>query len=285
MERINIRNDAEISAIYFALLHCGYEFYAVEKDAALVAKLEQFRAAGCDFDTVFFARIRQSMCEPYPFWPRAALLETATFYMREGAEFADFTAYRERVMAAANLQEIERNQDFWTWIDDAPTALQSVTESDAFREYSAWEFAWVAEQRIAHRDELRDVQRIVEHCVNAYASPVRSVEAVLCPIKCAYSADHHFGGIIFTCISARFDREHIVHELLHHVVHPIVSASRDAILRRETHFDDLDASYYLDGSDDGRLNAFEEAMVRRLTERALGGELPPSLAAFANELW
>ena len=53
-EQILIQNIPEISAIYFALLQCGYDYYAFEKDADLVQAIEGFRATPMDYDVSFF---------------------------------------------------------------------------------------------------------------------------------------------------------------------------------------------------------------------------------------
>lgn len=49
---LTIMNIPAISAIYYALLQCGYEFYAIERDAATVEALRGFllhEGIGCDF--------------------------------------------------------------------------------------------------------------------------------------------------------------------------------------------------------------------------------------------
>lgn len=43
---------------------------------------------------------------------------------------------------------------------------------------------------------------------------------------------------------------------------------------------DLDTSYYLNGSEAGKCNAFEEYMVRKLTDKILSGDIPESLDVF-----
>ena len=49
---LTITNIPAISAIYYALLQCGYEFYPIERDAATVEALRGFllhEGIGCDF--------------------------------------------------------------------------------------------------------------------------------------------------------------------------------------------------------------------------------------------
>lgn len=63
---LTITNIPAISAIYYALLQCGYEFYPIERDAATVEALRGFllhEGIGCDF----FAGTKQASCEVYPY--------------------------------------------------------------------------------------------------------------------------------------------------------------------------------------------------------------------------
>lgn len=77
-EQIIVTNIPEISAIYFSLLQCGYDFYKIEREPEQVAKVENFLES--DSETNFFSKVKQDTCEVYPYWPRAALLEKAAFF-------------------------------------------------------------------------------------------------------------------------------------------------------------------------------------------------------------
>lgn len=80
LEDLSIKNNSMISAIYYALLQSGYNFYSVERDAKVVNKLQSFILSGnCEY--AFFSEVKQNSCEVYPYWPRAAMLETATFFI------------------------------------------------------------------------------------------------------------------------------------------------------------------------------------------------------------
>lgn len=95
MEKIAITNNPVISAIYFALLQCGYDYYALERNEEHIRAVE----ALCQSAVLppFFSEVKQSTCEVYPYWPRAAMLETASFYLNsEDSGFADFEKYRDR---------------------------------------------------------------------------------------------------------------------------------------------------------------------------------------------
>lgn len=40
--KLSITNNSTISAIYYALLQYGYDFYSIDRDAVMVKKLKSF---------------------------------------------------------------------------------------------------------------------------------------------------------------------------------------------------------------------------------------------------
>lgn len=77
-KNIFITNISEISAIYFALLQFGYNFFSVERETDHVHTIQKF-VTHTKLPN-FFSDVKQNTCEVYPYWPRAAILETATFF-------------------------------------------------------------------------------------------------------------------------------------------------------------------------------------------------------------
>lgn len=278
-----IQSIPEISAIYYALLQAGYEEYAKGKPDDLVCQLEAFRAQTAV--PAFFEQVRQNTCEVYPYWPRAALLEEATFALDETrTAFARFEDYHARVMSAGNLAEGERDERFWTWVKGFPAALSEVMQSRAFQAYWAWEQGWIARQNQQHQQALAQVERVLAACAARYHSPVRTLSIVVNPIKCAWSADYFRQGERFVYLSGAFQLSAVIHEFLHPVVHPAVVARREWILHRDVQTPGVDVSYSLDGSEAGRLNAFEEYAVRRLTQAVLEDEAPESIETFFEKI-
>lgn len=266
-----------LSAIYYALLQCGYEpeYYAAGKPPELAAEVSSFRRAAPDFDLSFFSQVRQSTCPVYPYWPRAALLETAVFYLEPShARFASFDSYCRQVMSAPNLTSEERGEAFWRWVAGFPPALSGVLASRQFQDYLHWEERWVAAQREALAPEIGRLANLLDACVNAYLVPLQQVFLYLSPVKCAWSSDHHWDGCRFWFSSGRFQPDSVVHEYLHRVVHPALMGYRDKILSLQVPIPGLDPSYSLSGGPEGTLNAFEEYAVRALTQTVSAGDFP-----------
>ncbi len=284
-ERILIQNIPEISAIYFALLHCGYEDFAYEKDIALKETIESFLQAEIDCTVSFFTKVRQNTCEVYPYWPRAAALESATFFMDHACtQFKAFEVFQNDIMTASNLSEAERNQDFWDWVKDFPSALVCILNCNSFQNYLKWENTWIEEQNRARKNELDQIGRIIDFCASQYASPIQKISIVLNPIKCAYSADYHIYGKQFFFCSGAFHPEAVIHEFLHPIVHPYVQEVRDIIRRLHIRYPGVDGSYYLSDDEDGSVNAFEEYMVRCFAADVLEGTLPLNLTSYMCEI-
>lgn len=282
--QILISNIPAISAIYFALLQCEYDYYAVEKDVNLVEKIEGFRMTQGNFDNPFFSDVKQNTCKVYSYWPRAAELETATFFLSNNMQFGDFGGYRKNIMSASNISDEERNQAFWEWVEGFPAALRSALGSKEFQAYLNWENEWVKQQNIIRKRDLLHIQKVINICSSDYASPIQKVSIILNPIKCAYSADYHmYRSQLFFC-SGAFRPESVIHEFLHHIVHPLVKEHKVKILQCHAPYPDIDSSYYLAGDENGELNAFEEYMVRNLTKVILTGNFPSGLSLFLNGL-
>ena len=163
-KKLSILNNMAISAIYFALLQCGYDFYSIEHDASTVNNLHSFIVPDSG-EYGFFSEVKQNTCEIYPYWPRAAMLETATFYMDlSRACFVDFDAYKSKILSAKNISDIERNETFWNWILEFPAALKYVLQSKRFSRYLEWENAWIEDQNKKYKTNLRRIENILVSC-------------------------------------------------------------------------------------------------------------------------
>lgn len=280
---IIIKNIPAISAVYFCLLQNGYDYFSFGRDEEHIKTVEGFRDV--NLRSVFFAETRQNTCDVYPFWPRASMLESAVFYLAaDKADFSDKETYRDKIMSAANISDDERDSSFWNWVNSFPKELINIMSSSAFRKYMEWENCWIERQNNVFGDKLKELSMYIEFCVENYDSPVKTTEIVLSPIKCVYSSDYHIVGGRFVFCSGDFSLDSVIHEFLHHVVHQTVINHKKHILDSKAEFIGIDSSYYLDGKEDGILNAFEEYFVRCLTERFISQEFPKDLENCIDEL-
>lgn len=282
-KELSITNIPAISAIYFSLLQCKYDFCSIEREVALKDKLRSFIISDCgEYD--FFFDVKQNTCEVYPYWPRAAMLETATFYIDLTREcFIDFSAYKKSIMSANNILDVERNQSFWDWIIKFPKALKPVLQSNSFSHYLKWENNWIIEQNQKYKKELGKIRDIFTLCKEKFKSPIQDIQIVLNPIKCVYSADYHIKDYNFTFCSGSLSEQAVIHEFIHHIVHPVVEKRKDEVLFCNLANLDIDISYYLNNDEVGILNAFEEYMVRAFTDAVVSGNVPETMDAFFDQ--
>lgn len=282
-EKMEISSIPAISALYFALLQCGYDYYSFERSAEHVNAIKIFRET--DTALGFFSETKQNTCDVYPYWPRAAMLESATFYIRPDMnDFTDIKMYQNFIMSAGNISDAERGPSFWEWIVFFPRELKKVLLSDSFKNYMKWENQWIKQQNILHKNQLEFLKSRMDFCEKYYYSPVKSVQLVLSPIKCVYSSDYHIVDDRFIFCSGAFKIDSVIHEFLHHVVHPTVTKCKSHILAGKQNYENIDDSYYLAGDENGMLNAFEEFAVRSLTKKFQEGIFPTDLEAYIKTL-
>ena len=97
------------------------------------------------------------------------------------------------------------------------------------------------------------------------------------------SCRHYLGEDSFIFCSGSLSEQAVIHEFIHHMVHPIVEKRKDEILFCNLANLNIDISYYLNNDEVGILNAFEEYMVRVLTDAIVSGNVPETLEVFFDQ--
>lgn len=284
MHSLTIENIPRISAIYFALLQSGYDFYTLDRTPDITQALRSFTAS--DTPHAFFSQVKQASCTAYPYWPRAALLEGASFFLRDDfSGYHAFDQYKYCVESTGNLTANDLSPVLWQWLADFPAVLRTVLQSAPFARYLAWENAWIAQQNALHQQELARIRRCLDLCAAQYNAALPRVRICLCPIKCIHASDYHTApDQSFICTLGALDCESVLHELLHTVLHPHITSFRQQILQKQRIYPHLDSSYYLNGGAEGQLNAFEEHAVRHLSVAVAQNHAPQSLDEFLQNL-
>lgn len=278
---IVIKQHPRLSAIYWGLLQSGYDYFSIERNPELTALIESF--INQQFSSPFFAQARQSSCEAYHFWPRAFILEAAALCLDyDNRGFRNYEMLHNRIMTAPNILDGERDASLWKWISDFPKELASILSTDSFISYSKWERGWISEQNELNREALSIVKHCLDICVDRYKSSVDEIQICINPIKCVYASDYHLNGSCFIFTSGELRVDSVIHEFLHHVVHPEVECKKQMILKHSHKDSRIDNSYYLSGDDAGILNGFEEVVVRALTSRIMQDDYPLNLATFID---
>ena len=267
-----------ISAVYYALLQSGYEFYSLGRDEDFSGTVRSF--AGEEPSTDFFRNARKDDGRVYPYWPGAFILEAASFHLNDDLNgFRDLFRLKDRIQRAENIGPEDKGEELWDWLDGFPQAIKEVACSDGFRRYLDWEAEWIAEQNESFSKDLNLLDSLMEGCRERYVTGYDDIRIVLCAVKCTYASDYHSDGRTLIFTSGEMRPDSVIHEYMHSVVHPLIDPSLIRDERRR--WPGIDKSYYLDGTEKGRLNAFEEHAVRALTEKIMKREM---IADIAEEL-
>ena len=262
---ISISSDSCINAIYFGLMLSGYEYSDMGKPDAALELSSQIRShPGLDNAKRYFKHARQRTCEPYPFWPRAALLESATHFI--DARRFKFDKYCDYVNGLPNLTEEERSGDFFSWVKDFPKYINEVKAYSFFQEVDKQIVCMVDKISKDIASEAVRIANILDAMSADIAPNISTLHVILCPLKCIYSADYFARDDTMSVIHGGFLPHSIVHEYMHLIVHPKIMKYRKAILSlagsRQL---DIDQSYFLGHDENGLVNAFEEHIVRKVS--------------------
>jgi len=259
---IDISSNSSINAIYFGLIISGYEFSDINKSETVIALCNQIRNySRLDELKRYFDSARQNTCEPYPFWPRAALLESLAFFIDGGISFDKYCDY---VKTLPNLTEEERDDAFFSWAKDFPKYLNEIKASDFFQEIDKGIECIVSNTSTAKESEsARIIDTLNAMTQNNNTLDVSMLSVKICPLKCIYSADYFLQNSKMSVILGDFLPHSIVHEYMHLIVRPEIIKYKNMILSFSgDKLFDIDQSYYLNNDESGLLNAFEEHIVR-----------------------
>lgn len=80
-----------------------------------MAAVNGFRAGSRTFAPAFRQGVRQASCHVDPYRPRAALLETASFFLDDSLAWRNRQRLHQQVMTAENLSDSERDEAFRAW--------------------------------------------------------------------------------------------------------------------------------------------------------------------------
>jgi len=262
-------SNIDINAIYFGIALSGYEYADIDKSDDITKWLEQIRRySSLDEAKRYFSSARQSTCAAYPFWPRAALLESATFFINEkGFDYDGYCAY---VKVLPNLTDEEKSDDFFCWVKGFTKYLMQIKTDPLFQDINRQISCKVNEISANSTEKINLIKGRLDSLSASVASAITTISLIICPIKCVYSADYFAVGSVMSVILGDFLPHSIVHEYLHPIVHSYIQKHRECIVTcNEGKYLDLDRSYHMGNDENGKLNAFEENIVRIISNLIL----------------
>jgi hypothetical protein len=275
-ELIEVMNSTAINAIYFGLIASGYSYADIQKPDEILKLIKPIRNNHLP-KTIndFFSEARQYTCTAYPYWPRAALMETATFFVKDiyNPDTFDYFKYYNEVMKYTNLIESERDGHFWSWIKEFPYMLKGILLDKRFQKIDEYIKKWISEESKSYENKIAKIEQSLIKLVVSEGKEVQPIKVIISPLKCVYSADYKVSYEKLFVVIGDFLPHSIVHECIHPIVHPHIIDLRSDILQCiGSKIYNIDKSYYLNKDEDGLINAFEENIVRRVTELVVDGD-------------
>lgn len=282
---IEVMNSTAINAIYFGLISSGYGYADIQKPNEILKLIKPIKENHLS-KTIndFFSEAHQSTCRVYPYWPRAALMETATFFINDEA-FA-YSRYYNEVMNFTNLIDGEREEHFWNWIKRFPSMLNGILMNKKFQEINEYIKKWILTNSKTYENKIATIEQSLIKLVASEGKEVQPIKVIISPLKCIYSADYQvYNGELFVVLGD-FLPNSIVHECIHPIVHlHIIELKTDILRCFGSKTFNIDKSYYLNKDEDGFINAFEENIVRKVTELVVNGDCNISIKDLSiNEL-
>lgn len=272
---IEVMNSTAINAIYFGLIAAGYSYADIQKPdeiLKLIKSIKDYHLPKTIND--YFLKAYQYTCTAYPFWPRAALMETATFFIShlDNTDSFDYLKYYSEIMKFTNLIESERDEHFWDWIREFPKMLKGILLDKKFQEIDEYIEKWILAKSKIFENKIAIIEQSLIKLAVSEGKEIQPIKVIISPLKCVYSADYQVSDGKLFVILGDFLPYSIVHEYIHPIVHPYIIDLRPDILKcyGDKTFN-IDKSYYLNKDEDGFINAFEENIVIRVTELVVEG--------------
>lgn len=264
-KRFDIISEPRIAAIYFGLMQGGYEYFSAGKAREDVKLWESWAKMPVSYDTSFFTEARQATPGIYPFSPRAAALEMASFYVdMQNGIFTDEEACLRKIRVSGIIKEREL-PDFTTWIMGFPKLMKSVMQCEGFASYINWEESWLKQQAKPHKQKLQKYDDVISYFSKKCNPTVSNAFIVYCPLKCTFVSDYFAEGDTLYFISGMLRLEAALKEFLHLMLHPLVQKHSDAICSlRNLHRLRVENTNYGDNNDQAKLAIFEEYAVGEL---------------------
>jgi hypothetical protein len=273
---IEVMNSTAINAIYFGLIASGYNYADIQKPDEILKLIKPIKDNQLR-KTInnYFSEAYQYTCKAYPYWPRAALMETASFFINDlhNTDTFDYLRYHNEVMNFTNLLESEKDEHFWEWIKEFPSMLKDISLDKEFREIDECIKKWILAKSKTLEEKIAIIEQSLIKLAVSEGKEVEPIKVIISPLKCVYSADYQVSDGKLFVVLGDFLPNSVVHECIHTIVHPYIIDLRSDILKcfgSETF--NIDKSYYLNEDEDGFINAFEENIVRRVTKFVVDGD-------------
>lgn len=232
---IEFVNNTAINAIYFGLISAGYNYADIEKTDEIIRLIKIIREKqSSKAANDFFSKAYQYTCRAYPYWPRAALMEKATFFINDlyNTDTFDYLRYHNEVMNLPNLMDSERDESFWSWIKEFPNTLKEILRDKKFHQIDEYIKKWISINSKTFENKRDAIEQSLTKLAISEGKEIQPIKVIISPLKCIYSADYQVSEGNLFIVLGDFLPNSIVHECIHSMVHPHVVELREDILKK-----------------------------------------------------
>ncbi len=267
MFRVELRSN--VFRVYAGLIASGYDLFALLADDPVLRVIDEIRrTAWPECVTEYFARAKNSMEHGVnPYWPRAAMLLTASFHVNEPEATWTEPQLPERLLGSFPAGPEDKAPEILKWLSELPDVWDQMSSGTVYDDM------W-ARYQLAAGSRIQGFHRATGHTLDSFVrltgvSPqdLPRVCVVPNPLQAPQVADFVArDGVIYTIV-AEPRPSSIVHELLHAVFGPGVQAAKDRAVQfsrllRPVYRKMVDMQYAWDQSPESWLRVFEENLMR-----------------------
>lgn len=255
---INIKSNIYISALYFLMLNGGYDYYKFKKDKDILNSIESFRVIKNEYKKIV-EKLEITDGRPNSFWPNLFIAECLMFNLDSNGKiismenFLDYIKNRNNIdFKDISLFEIESNSI------NIQNIISKIIKTEEFKEYYKFAGEFITQTIEKNKLALIDVTNIIESINNEFGTKFESVNIILDPIKCIYSADPYYEENTINIILGEFNKLSIYHEFVHIIVEKF-------LMVENFEFDNKEEFYSL-----------EEKYVRSISNRIIQSNKVPT---------
>jgi len=264
-----VRADKRVFGMYVGLTASGYDLARLPEGDPVREVIEAIRAARWPAGAVrYFGQARRLGRGVNPYWPRAAMLLEACFFLGPDGRFT----YRDelellRTIAAFPVDPDEKDRPTVDWVRSFPRAYSEIADEGQFP--SLWSSYLEAVEPALH--EFDDAAtKALQAFVEATGVTLESLpELVLIPnpLQAPEVADFVRRDGTVHIVMARPRMSSVVHELLHEVFGPALRSARAEVVQyrhllRPVLPAMLRMQYAWGDDDESWFRVFEESLMR-----------------------
>lgn len=227
-----VRPELNVFGLYTGLTASGYDLARIPAADPLHEAVESIKAAQWpDEVTAYFSKARSAGGGVNPYWPRAAMLLNASFYLSDGPEYC----YSDLPQVLRDVERFpvgptQKGPDTVEWVKGFPRAYGSLTHyaslSDLWNRY----LQALTPHLLGFEQALSTAVTSVARATGASEEEMPSLVVVPNPLQAPQVADFVRKDSIIHVVIAEPKAPSIVHELLHNLFDPGLRSAKEAIV-------------------------------------------------------